>query len=347
MVSRGYKLEFAEQIFRQIEGFGEYGFPESHAASFALLVYVSAWIKCHEPAAFLGAMLNSLPMGFYSASQLIQDAKRHGVHIRPVDVTVSEWECTLEEQNDDPFQSIASTAPALSMSPAVRLGLNRVKGMGREAATRIMEARKISPFENTGDLASRALLNATEIRALAGSDALLALSGHRRQTLWAVASHIRQQDMMRGVPVREALPIIPAAPEGEEIRRIMQHGAHPARHPWPCCGRNHRDESVRPWSWITVHRAGWFEPRHRNLPPAARHSQRRHLHHPRRRDRNNQCCVMEPAYSEISPRSVGRATVDGVWGWQPESGVKHVIAKRLVDHSHLLGNLTVKSRNFV
>ena len=150
MVSRGYKLEFAEQIFRQIEGFGEYGFPESHAASFALLVYVSAWLKCHEPAAFLCAMLNSLPMGFYSASQLIQDAKRHGVQIRPVDVTVSEWECTLEEQTDEPSQSIASTAPALSMSPAVRLGLNRVKGMGREAATRIMEARKTSPFENTG-----------------------------------------------------------------------------------------------------------------------------------------------------------------------------------------------------
>ena len=144
MVSRGYKLEFAEQIFRQIEGFGEYGFPESHAASFALLVYVSAWLKCHEPAAFLCAMLNSLPMGFYSASQLIQDAKRHGVQIRPVDVTVSEWECTLEEQNDEPSQSIASTAPALSMSPAVRLGLNRVKGMGLEAAKRIMEARKIS-----------------------------------------------------------------------------------------------------------------------------------------------------------------------------------------------------------
>ncbi len=240
MVSRGYKLEFAEQIFRQIEGFGEYGFPESHAASFALLVYVSAWLKCHEPAAFLCAMLNSLPMGFYSASQLIQDAKRHGVQIRPVDVTVSDWECTLEEQTDEPFQSIASTAPALSMSPAVRLGLNRVKGMGLEAATRIMEARKISPFENTGDLASRALLNATEIRALASADALLALSGHRRQTLWAVASHIRQQDMMQR-----------CASEGGiagHLRRargrgnpggLRQHGAHPAQASrWPCCARN-------------------------------------------------------------------------------------------------------------
>ena len=149
MVSRGYKLEFAEQIFRQIEGFGEYGFPESHAASFALLVYVSAWLKCHEPAAFLCAMLNSLPMGFYSASQLIQDAKRHGVEIRPVDVTVSDWECMLEEQ----MMSLPNPCIYRTCSihvPAVRLGLNRIKGMGREAAKRIVEARKISPFENTG-----------------------------------------------------------------------------------------------------------------------------------------------------------------------------------------------------
>ncbi len=230
MVSRGYKLEFAEQIFRQIEGFGEYGFPESHAASFALLVYVSAWLKCHEPAAFLCAMLNSLPMGFYSASQLIQDAKRHGVQIRPVDVTVSDWECTLEEQTDESSQSIASTAPALSMTPAVRLGLNRVKGMGREAAKRIMEARKISPFENTDDLASRALLNATEIRALASSDALLTLSGHRRQTLWAVASHIRQHDMMRDAPVRGS-----TAGHRRRARRggnpggLRQHRTHPTQ----------------------------------------------------------------------------------------------------------------------
>src|SRR5690606_22444648 len=130
----------------QIEGFGEYGFPESHAASFALLVYVSAWLKCHEPAAFLCAMLNSLPMGFYSASQLIQDARRHEVVISPVDITASNWECMLEEQKDKALQ------------PIVRLGLNRVKGMGLETATRIAEAREIAPFEDPDDLANRASL---------------------------------------------------------------------------------------------------------------------------------------------------------------------------------------------
>ncbi|HEX8873279.1 MAG TPA: error-prone DNA polymerase, partial [Nitrosospira sp.] len=158
MVSRGYKAEFAEQIFRQIQGFGEYGFPESHSASFALLVYVSAWLKRHEPAAFLCAMLNSLPMGFYSASQLIQDARRHGVQIRPVDVTLSGWECTLEE---------ADQAAQQPVQPAVRLGLNRIKGMGAETAKRIVEARNLSLFENTSDLANRASLNTAEIRALA------------------------------------------------------------------------------------------------------------------------------------------------------------------------------------
>ena len=96
MLERGYAREFAEQIYRQILGFGEYGFPESHAASFALLVYVSAWLKRHEPAAFLAALLNSQPMGFYAPSQLVQDARRHGVEVRPVDVAVSDWDCTLE-----------------------------------------------------------------------------------------------------------------------------------------------------------------------------------------------------------------------------------------------------------
>lgn len=207
MTSRGYTLDFAEWISRQIQGFGEYGFPESHAASFALLVYVSAWLKCYEPAAFVCAMLNILPMGFYSASQLIQDAQRHDVKLRLVDIMISDWDCTLEEQAHN----------AQLMHPAVRLGLNRVKGVGLEAAKRIMNAREISSFKNASDLANRASLNTAEIRSLAHADALRALSGHRRQTLWAVASHIKQSDLMRDIPIREAPPAISAAPEGEEI----------------------------------------------------------------------------------------------------------------------------------
>src|SRR5690606_6621178 len=115
MTERGYEPAFAQQIFEQIKGFSEYGFPESHAASFALLVYASSWIKRHEPAAFLAALLNSQPMGFYSASQLTQDARRHGVEVRPVDVMHSAYDCTLEDMDHQ-------SAPA----PAVRLGLRLI-----------------------------------------------------------------------------------------------------------------------------------------------------------------------------------------------------------------------------
>ncbi|MDZ7914353.1 MAG: error-prone DNA polymerase [Rhodococcus sp. (in: high G+C Gram-positive bacteria)] len=126
MTSRGYQREFAEAIFEQIKGFSEYGFPESHAASFALLVYASCWIKCHHPAEFLAAMLNSQPLGFYSPSQLVQDAKRHGVEVRRVDVMHSDWDCTLE---------------GLPHPPAVRLGLRMVVGLKAESAQRILQAR--------------------------------------------------------------------------------------------------------------------------------------------------------------------------------------------------------------
>src|SRR4249920_4071469 len=144
MLARGYQREFAERIYQQILGFGEYGFPESHSASFALLVYVSSWIKRHEPAAFLAALLNSQPMGFYAPSQLVQDARRHGVEVRPVDVTASEWECTLE---------------AGGSSPVLRLGMLMVKGLSQAGAERIAAARRERPFKSVDDLARRASLN--------------------------------------------------------------------------------------------------------------------------------------------------------------------------------------------
>ena len=346
MVSRGYKVEFAEQIFRQIQGFGEYGFPESHSASFALLVYVSAWLKCHEPAAFLCAMLNSLPMGFYSASQLIQDARRHGVEIRPVDVTISDWECMLEE-GDLSAQSMQS---AQSAQAAVRLGLNRIKGMGLEAAKRIVEARNLLPFENTSDLAKRASLNASEIRALANSDALNTLSGHRRQTLWAVASHIRQHDLMRDAPVKEILPIIPAAPEGEEILADYHStGLTLRRHPLALLRPKLAKMNLRSAVELDncppgrlVRTTGIVTCRQR--PGSANGVMFVTLE-----DETGIINVIlwNPIILKQRREALGSRllTVHGVW--QSESGVKHVIAKRLVDHSHLLGDLTVDSRNFV
>ena len=174
MLARGHDREFAERVFKQIQGFGEYGFPESHAASFALLVYVSAWLKRHEPEAFYCGLLNSLPMGFYSPSQLIQDAKRHAVSILPIDVQHSEWDHRLEP----------AVASEIGKRPALRLGLRMVKGLS-EATGKIIETGK--PFSSAEALARHANLNSRNLRLLARAGALKTLAGNRYQAHWDVA----------------------------------------------------------------------------------------------------------------------------------------------------------------
>ena len=212
MVANGYDRAFAEAIFKQIEGFGEYGFPESHAASFALLVAVSSWLKCHEPACFLAGMLDSQPMGFYSASQLVQDAQRHGVEVRPVDVTVSDGDCTLEVAGRQQEQGQGR------QQPAVRLGLRRIASLSDAGMRRLLAARALAAFSSTEDVALRAELDAGDMAALAAADALVSLSGHRRQQVWeATAQRLDPASLLRGVPIHEDLLSLPAAPEGEEI----------------------------------------------------------------------------------------------------------------------------------
>jgi error-prone DNA polymerase len=168
MQERGYSEAFAEQIFQQIRGFGEYGFPESHAASFALLVYVSAWMKCHHPAAFCCALLNSQPMGFYQPAQLVQDAQRHGVKVLPADVRYSDWDCTL---NCD-----------------LRLGLRMVKGMRKASALRIEQARRDGTFHDVQDLTTRAGLDRHDLAVLAEAATLRGLAGHRHRARWEIAA---------------------------------------------------------------------------------------------------------------------------------------------------------------
>ena len=202
MTSRGYTKDFAEGIFKQIHGFSEYGFPESHAASFALLVYASCWIKRHHPAEFLAALLNSQPMGFYSPSQLVQDAKRHGVEVRRPDVMESDVDCTLED---------------LPHPPAVRLGLRMLAGLGWDSAARIVKARSVRAFDNAEDLARRAELELHEMKLLAAADALMSLSGHRRQQLWDAAALRSTPELLRDAPFDEDIPELPPAPEGEEV----------------------------------------------------------------------------------------------------------------------------------
>tara|TARA_R100000005_G_scaffold90216_1_gene61327 strand:- start:2599 stop:5718 length:3120 start_codon:yes stop_codon:yes gene_type:complete len=173
MIARGYEEDFAHRLFEQIKGFGGYGFPESHSASFALLAWVSAWLKCHHPAAFYAGLLNSQPMGFYSPSQLVQDARRHGVTVLPADVNHSSWDHRLLDSDG-------------SSQQAIRLGLRLVKGLSRDAAQRVMEARRQAPFQQVSQLRQRAGLERRDMETLADADALASLSGNRHQSQWQI-----------------------------------------------------------------------------------------------------------------------------------------------------------------
>jgi error-prone DNA polymerase len=216
MLANGYTLEFAKRIFQQVKGFGDYGFPESHAYSFALLAYKSSWLKCHEPACFLAAMLNSQPMGFYAPSQLIQDAQRHGVQVLPADVSHSDWDCTLEKLESDPNSSTAKQLGSDS-NCSVRLGLRMVGSLSEEGGKRIPAARATQAFTSTEDLALRAGLDVKDLSALAAADALRSLSGHRRQQVWDASAQRRAPALLRDAPVNEQALLLPAAGEGEEI----------------------------------------------------------------------------------------------------------------------------------
>jgi DNA polymerase III alpha subunit len=171
MVGNGYEREFAERCFKQIEGFGEYGFPESHAASFAILVYDSSWVKHYYPEVFAAALLNSQPMGFYAPAQLVRDARENGVEVRPPDVNASDWDCTLE--------------PSASNRCALRLGLRQITGLAEDDVKRMVE-RRTEPYRDPADLWRRSGLNKRQIVALARADAFASLGLSRRDVLWAV-----------------------------------------------------------------------------------------------------------------------------------------------------------------
>ncbi len=187
MQANGYSLEFAERLFKQIRGFGEYGFPESHAASFALLVYVSAWLKCYTPAAFTAALLNSQPMGFYAPAQLIADVRKHGVEVRPVDVNHSDWDCTLEPLIGPEPQNryLKEHPPSEHDRPfALRLGLRMVRGLSAAHGTRIMQARGEQSFSSFADFTRSTRLSNAVLKKLATADAFGSLRLDRRAALW-------------------------------------------------------------------------------------------------------------------------------------------------------------------
>jgi error-prone DNA polymerase len=235
MARNGYDAAFAERIFEQIEGFGDYGFPESHSASFALLAYASAWIKCHEPAAFSCALLNSLPMGFYQPPQLVADARRQGIEVRPVDVRYSDWDCSLEEWPGDPARQ-----------PALRLGLRVVAGLREDAAQRISAARAQAPFRDLDDLFLRAGLDRGSLARLAESAALRGLAGHRHRARWQGAATQKQLPLFEGTREAEGRIAIPPPSAWEDTRAdYASTGLTLGAHPLALLRRQLRDRRFR------------------------------------------------------------------------------------------------------
>jgi error-prone DNA polymerase len=335
MNERGYTQQFAEQIYRQICGFGEYGFPESHSASFALLAYVSSWLKHYEPAAFLAALLNSQPMGFYSASQLVQDAQRHGVEVRAVDVTVSEWECTLEQRED--------------RTPAVRLGLNVIRGLSQAGAQRIIASQGTQPFENMEYFAKRATLNQGDLQRLAAAGALTTLAGHRRNAHWLAAGVQTQPQLLQDAPIIEAPPQLPAPSEGQNIvADYTSTGFTLGRHPLallrPCLKRMKlvtAAELAQLADGDNVRAAGIVTCRQR--PGTASGVVFVTLE-----DETGYVNVVVWSHLvEKQRRELLGSRLLGVEGkLQRESDVIHLVARRLTDHTHLLGTLATASRDF-
>ena len=347
MVEKGYERDYAERIFRQIEGFGEYGFPESHAAGFAMLAYVSSWLKCHHPDAFLAALLASQPMGFYAPAQLVRDARAHGVEVRPVDVCESAWESVLEP------------APVGHPGPwrPVRLGLQLVKGLREDAAARIVAARAERPFAGAEDLARRAHLNAGELEALAQADALRRLpgvAGHRHQAAWAVAGiDTRPTAMLRETRVHEAPADLVAPADVEDtLADYRATGLTLKHHPLALLRPQLDAFQVLPAAMLRTLPHGRLARAsglvtHRQRPPTAKGTMFVTIED----DTGTVNVIVWPKVVDAQRRPLLAATLLTVYGqWQREGegeqSVMHLVATKVVDHTPLLQGLVAQSRDF-
>ena len=323
MLARGYERAFAEAIFKQIQGFGEYGFPESHAASFALLVYVSCWIKRHEPAAFLAALLNSQPMGFYAPAQLVRDAREHGVEVRGVDVLASDWESTLEEHETNglaahepaPAFTVADGADAVPQ-PAVRLGLNRVRGLSEAAARRLVAAREARvagnrceenaagaahsatalletgfAFHSVEELARAARLDRRDMELLARAGALAQLAGHRAAAHWEAAALAPVPALLADATLRRGAGRDRRTHRRRRDHRRLRVGGHPdgasSARAFARQARAIRRAAGSGAARLPERTAG-ARKRPGHAPPAPRNRQGHDVRHARRRDRRDQ-----------------------------------------------------------
>lgn len=348
MLKNGYPQAFAEAICRQIEGFGEYGFPESHAASFALLAYASAWLKCHAPEMFLCGLLNSLPMGFYTASQLVQDARRHRVEVRAIDVCVSDVESRPEAR-------IGRYGNA--RRPAVRLGLSLVRGLSDDGAKAIERARRQRPFTDIDDLTARAALSRRDLDALAAADALSALLGGRRQARWTVAAWQPPTPLLGATALRDAVPgsrdeqvSLPPMPEGQDIvADYASTGLTLRRHPLLLLREKLTRMRVKTAKELQSEGVNGHRVRTvgivtgRQRPGTANGTVFVSLE-----DETGVINVIVwPDLVETQRKELLASSLLGVEGvWQREERVTHLVAHRLVDLSSMLGELAVSSRNF-
>ncbi|WP_306579889.1 error-prone DNA polymerase [Pseudomonas sp.] len=336
MLRNGYELAFAERIFEQIKGFGSYGFPESHAASFALLCYASSWLKCHEPAIFTCALVNSWPMGFYSPDQLLQEARRQGIEVRPVDVCHSDWDCTLE--------------PDAQGALAIRMGLRLVRGLAETDARRVQQARAQRPWRDVEDLCLRAGLDQRARARLADGGALRTLASDRHQARWQVAAVQPQLPLFAEVEaVPEAAVDLPVPSVGEDLMADYQTlGTTLGPHPLALLRSRLRALGCRSSSELqgvvhgdTIAVAGLVVGRQRPQTASG-------VTFVTLEDEHGMVNVV--VWRELAERQrralVGSQLLKVSGRLEQEEGVRHLIARRLEDVSPLLQGLDVRSRDF-
>lgn len=335
MAERGYTKDFSEQIYQHLRGFADYGFPESHSASFALLVYVSAWLRCHHLAAFTAGLISSQPMGFYPPSMLVREAQRNGVEVRSVDVNASDWDCTLEQGEGG--------------AVALRLGLRQISGFSESAAQAVVAARAVRAFTSVADLVDRAALDEKARRLLADAGALASLAGHRHAARWAALGASVLPGFLRGRAAAEPATELRAPREGEDIAYDyaalgLTLGRHPLALLRPRLSARHvlraADlESVASGEWVKVGGIVMF----RQRPGTASGVVFVSIED----ETGIVNLIVWPKIVEQQRTALLGAQLMVVAGeLQKESGVTHVIAQRIFDASRWLGGIAVPSRDF-
>ncbi|KTG17243.1 MULTISPECIES: error-prone DNA polymerase [unclassified Guyparkeria] len=344
MTARGFTPDFADRVYRQILGFGEYGFPESHSASFAVIAYASAWLKCHEPVAFYCALLNSQPMGFYGPSQLVQDARRHGVVVRPP--------CVLASQDESTLEPLAGQGNA-SETHALRLGLDRIRGLSAGGIERLLAARRVAPFRQVADCVRRARLDARDRRALAQAGAFAGLEDNRHAAHWAATGIPDDLALEAGLPADRALGEsaveLPAPDEAQTILADYQRlGLSLNGHPLALLRERLRRLRLRRSDELKTRHDG-AHTRYcglvtmRQRPGTAKGTVFLTLED---EAGTVNVIVWPDRVAEYQQVVVGARLLEVRGQWQHREGVAHLIARVLVDHSDWLGRLPARSRDF-